>query len=410
MTRGGEGKVLRQLPHEGESAHPGDAVDLIITIAPAQVEVPSVFGMSRDNAEQSLQSAGLNIGRVAFVTDGTKTLGIISQKPPAKTFVDSATLVDVVENRPPPEDSTKVPDLIGKSLAQSDSAVKQAGLVLGEVVRVGPDRPDEVTDQKPKAGTSVSAFSRVDIALGVKVPIVRLIVPDVVNLDVHSAQRVLRDSGFTQISIDSPGGDTITSQSIIESQLPAAGTQVPAPTPVALTVRKPPPPRLVPNLVGHRKNDARNIAQLDTFQMVVTSEVRRLRWRDEVVSQHPLAWSSRSTDNTIEVVAEVPVIPPLLVIGVIGFGAVAGTVWRIINPPPPPPPEPVTPQKTPEAPKPDVKLVSLTEPAGPPTLDTGGRSTLIHAEYRLLFDVTTDPVRTAIPNDSIVKSTELRNV
>jgi beta-lactam-binding protein with PASTA domain len=410
INRGGEGKVLRQLPHEGESAHPGDVIDLIVTIAPARVEVPSLIGMSRGKAEESLESAGLNIGRITLVTVDTEKIGIISQKPLPETLVDSASLVDIVENQRAEVRYAEVPNLVGKSLTQSDSILKLAGLVVGQVVRLGPDRPDEVTDQKPTPGTRVLLGAQVSVALGVPVRVVTQIVPDVVNLSVDSARRILNDSGFTQISV-AGAGDPVTSQSLIESQVPAGGTPASAQTLVSLTARTPPPRRLVPNLVGQSRKAARGIAQLDSLQLIVTSEIRRLRLRDRVVSQHPIAWASRPADNTIDVVTEIPIIPPFLVIGVLGFGAVAGTLWRfVIHPTPIPPPDAVIPPRPPEVPTPEVSMVALTQPAGPPLLDTGGRSNLIDAEYRLLFDLTTDPVTTETENDTIVKSAEVRNV
>ena len=386
-SRNSEGNIIRQLPHEGDAAHPGDAVDLIVAVAPQKVEVPSLIGMSQDNAEQSLQASGLKTGRITLVTVEGRRTGIISQKPQPGTLVDSATLVDIVDNRPPEVRYTEVPDLVGKSLSQSESALKLAGLVVGEVVRLGTERPDEVTDQKPEAGTRVLMRSEVNVALGIELRVVTQLVPDVVNLAVDSARRLLNDSGFTQIAI-AGRGDRITSKSIIESQAPAAGTPAPAQTLVSLIARTPPPPPLVPNLVGQRKKAARDIAQLDTLRMIVTSELRRLRLRDKIVSQNPEPWTPRRADMTVDVVAEIPVIPPVLFFGMLGVGAVGGVILRL-------------------RPRISSRLVKVTQPPTPPVLDINGRDTLIDTEFTLRFDLTDDPLETECEHESIVKSTEL---
>ena len=119
-----------------------------------------------------------------------------------------------------------MPDLSGKTVAASDSALRRDSLVLGDVLRPGINAVDEVIDQRPHPGESVFMHSPVTIALGVGAgpPPDRMIrLPGVVNLTVDSARRTLSDSGFTTISIGG-GGGRLTSTSIVESQTPPAGT------------------------------------------------------------------------------------------------------------------------------------------------------------------------------------------
>lgn len=60
-----EGHVISQ-SHTGEGLYRGDTVELTVSQGPELVQVPSVVGMSQQNAEQSLRDAGL----VPVVTDG----------------------------------------------------------------------------------------------------------------------------------------------------------------------------------------------------------------------------------------------------------------------------------------------------------------------------------------------------
>ena len=159
---------------------------------------------------------------------------------------------------------------------------------------------------------------------------------------------------------------------------------------MSLIARTPPPPPLVPNLVGQRKKAARDIAQLDTLRMIVTSELRRLRLRDKIVSQNPEPWTPRRADMTVDVVAEIPVIPPVLFFGMLGVGAVGGVILRL-------------------RPRISSRLVKVTQPPTPPVLDINGRDTLIDTEFTLRFDLTDDPLETECEHESIVKSTELGN-
>lgn len=407
VTRtGAKSLVLHQSPHEGESAHRGDVVDLTIADPPVQAEVPSVIGLTRSQAARILKDAGLGVGRVTLVVLARDT-GIVSQKPGAKALVDSGSLVDLVENRPPEIRRVSVPDLSGKSLADAATALRANNLLLGEVVRRGTVLADSVTDQHPAAAEQVPMNSEVNVALGRETSGPTAVVPAVVNLTVDSARRLLTNAGFTQLSI-SGGGDRLTSASIVESQVPVAGTVAAPNVMVSLVARTPPPPPPVPNLVGRTKAEARGEAELDNLRIVVTSEVRRLRLDDRIVSQNPRPRAPRRPDNTIDVDVEIPVMPPLLA-GILGFAVAGGAVaWFMKKPPvngtelqprpPSPPPSAVT-------------LVPVTREAAPPVLSTDGGETLVRSEFTLQFDVASDPATIEAPeDDSIAKPEVWRHV
>lgn len=287
--RDAEGRVVQQSPREGDAARRNDAVDLTITTPPSQVTVPSVIELTREAARRRLESEGLGVGRFTRVvrpgTDGV----IVSQRPAPRTTVDSGSLVDLVENRAPEVRRVRVPDLAGKSVAAADSALRSDSLVLGEVLRPAVDAVDRVIVQRPEPGQTALMHSAVTVALGTEspaqpAPTTR--VPLVVSLTLDSARRILADSGFTQLSLGG-GGDAFTSASIVESQAPPAGTFAAPNTLVSLVARAPPPLPPMPNLIGQRRQVADVVAELDSLRMIVTSEVRKLRLRDEVVSQDP---------------------------------------------------------------------------------------------------------------------------
>jgi beta-lactam-binding protein with PASTA domain len=395
-TPGAKSLVLHQSPHEGESAHRGDVVDLTIADPPVQVEVPQVIGLTRSQAARRLKDAGLGVGRVTLVVLSRDT-GIVSQKPGAKALVDSGSLVDLVENRPPEIRRVSVPDLSGKSLADAATVLRASNLLLGEVVRRGTVLADSVTDQHPAAAEQVPMNSEVNVALGRETSGPTAVVPAVVNLTVDSARRLLTNAGFTQLSI-SGGGDRLTSASIVESQVPVAGT-VAAPNVMVSLVAKIIPPLTVPNFVGRTKAEARGEAEFDNLRIVITSEVRRLRLDDRIVSQNPRPRSPRRPDNTIDVDVEIPVMPPLLA-GMLGFAVAGGAVaWFVRRPPPPAPPPPA------------VTLVPVTREAAPPVLSDDGAESLVRSEFTLQFDVAWDPATIEAPeDDSIAKPEVWRHV
>jgi beta-lactam-binding protein with PASTA domain len=312
-------------------------------------------------------------------------------------MADSGALVDLVENRTPEVRTVRVPDLSGKSVAGSDSALRSDSLVLGDVLRPGIDAVDRVVDQRPQPGQTVFVHSAVTIALGAGVPPERLLkLPPVVNLSVDSARHILNEAGFTKLSIGG-GGDRLTSASIVESQTPDGGTFVMPNTLVSLVARSAPPLPTMPNLIGQRRQVARMAAELDSLRMIVISENRRFRLHDEVVSQDPVARSPRRRDNTVDVVVEIPFMPPLTA-AILGLGVVGSaggeTVrrWRrrLRNVRPPS----------------AVSLKPVTGEATPPVLHAEGRDSLIKAAFTLRFGMDSGPFKLEIPGDSLVKPKE----
>jgi beta-lactam-binding protein with PASTA domain len=268
--------------------------------------------------------------------------------------------------------------------------------VLGDVLRPGINAVDEVIDQRPQPGDTVFMHSPVTIALGVAggpTPDRMIRLPGVVNLTVDSARRTLSDSGFTQISIGG-GGGRLTSASIVESQTPPAGTFVTPATLVSLVARAAPLLLPMPNFVTQRPQVARVAAELDSLRMIVVSEVRSFRLRDEIVRQYPVAGDARRVDRTVDVVVEVPFIPPLAA-AVLGIGVVGGiggeTVrrWRKRN--------------RVKEPASGVTLKPVTGVPAPPVLHAEALGSLIKASFTLHFGVESSPATLEVQGDSIVK-------
>jgi beta-lactam-binding protein with PASTA domain len=394
--QGAEKKVVQQSPAEGESAHRNDAVDLTITTPPSQLTVPSVIELTREGARRRLAEVGLGIGRYTLVVLADRANGIVSQKPSAGATADSGSLVDLVENRPPEVRRVRVPDLSGKSVAASDSALQRDSLVLGDVLRPGINAVDQVIDQRPHPGDTVFMHSPVTIALGVATgpPPDRMIrLPGVVNLTVDSARRMLSDSGFTRISIGG-GGGRFTSASIVESQTPPAGTFVTPATLVSIVARAAPPLLPMPDFVRQRPQVARVAAELDSLRMIVVSEVRSFRLHDEIVRQYPVAGESRRVDRTVDVVVETPFIPPLAA-AVLGLGVVGGVGgegvrrWRRRN--------------RGKQPTSGVMLKPVTSVPAPPILHAEALGSLIKGSFTLHFGVESSPSTLEVQGDSLVK-------
>ena len=139
------------------------------------------------------------------------------------------------------------------------------------------------------------------------------------------------------------------------------------------------------------------VDEIDSLRIVVISAVRRLRLRDEVVSQNPTPRSPRRANNTVDVVVEIPVMPPVAA-AILGFAVVAGAggasvrQWRKR-----------VPRDTPPS---GVILKPLTGEPAPAVLQADGRETLIRAAFTLRFGMDSGPWNLEVPGDSLVKPGE----
>ncbi len=397
---GARGIVVHQQPDVGSPGHRGDAVNLWIAVGAPTVAVPALIGLTRAAADARLDNAGLALGRITLVALVDRKSGVVAQSPPGGTPVDSGALVDVVENRPPEPRQVAVPDLTGLTPPAAEQALERDSLYLGLVQEPRASTPGTVVSQTPEARTPVYLHTAVDVVLGARDSTIDLVaVPPVVNKTVESARGLLRNAGFTTISIRS-AGDTVTSSSLIESQVPVGGTLVPPGAPVALVAGPPAaaaPP--VPDLRGLARADAAASAGVSLLQMAIDTTLRRLRLHDIVVRQRPSAGPQRPPDNTVRVVVEIPFVPPALAglgLGLAGIGAA-----MMLRPRPPPPKPPAG--HTDSAPLPDVHLQERVR-RDPPVVVTSAHGSLVREALTMRFALQSGPWKVEAGATSLVRS------
>jgi beta-lactam-binding protein with PASTA domain len=288
-----------------------------------------VVGLPRSAAEDSLKAAGLGVGAVTLISVRDQNEVIVRQLPLARTPADSGSLVDLVENRRPETRMVRVPDVTGLTIADAANTLRRDSLFLGAVLRPGVDPVDRIASQNPAAESDAYMHTAVDVTLGSADSVDLLEVPDVLNLPSDSARRVLVDAGFTRLSFRSEGGALI-SGSVIVAQDPSGGDFA-SPGLLVSLVTAPParPPVLVPRLITLNPDMARSVAAVRGLQMVVSDEIRRLRWTAVVLTQEPEQGNPLPPDNAVTVTVAIPIVPPVA-IAIVGAGVVfAGVGYTI---------------------------------------------------------------------------------
>jgi beta-lactam-binding protein with PASTA domain len=229
-------KVCNQSPAAGTLVALKTPVNFVISIGPVKVAVPNIVGMTQQTANGTITyTAGLTIGTVTQAYSSTVAYGnVISQDPPAGTMVLLKTPVSYVVSIGPP--ITNVPNVVGMTQANAQSAIKSAHLVVGTITQAYSNTVPEgsVISQSPGAGATVVQGTSVNLT--VSLGIQKVAVPNVVGMYLTTAQgNITFGYGLTMGTVTWTKSSTVRYGYVI-SQNPSAGTLVLPKSPVSLVI------------------------------------------------------------------------------------------------------------------------------------------------------------------------------
>jgi eukaryotic-like serine/threonine-protein kinase len=160
--------VLSQTPPGGTFEQKGSTITLDISAGPRLARVPSVVGLTTQQAQVAVENAGFEMGEVAEREDQAPRGTVLSISPEPGTEVRLPAVVSFVVSGGPM--TVQVPDAVGRTLSEARMIVESAGLVSGDVVpdSVSQFPPGVVTSQSPAPGQYVSPGSRVSFRLSAR--------------------------------------------------------------------------------------------------------------------------------------------------------------------------------------------------------------------------------------------------
>lgn len=184
------GDVVQQTPAPGTELDEGDSVTIVVAAPSGSVTVPRVVGRTREQSDQLLRKAGLELGAIQ-PADAPDAWVVRSQIPAARLAVRKGTAVRVFLKKPPPSKSEKaaakkkagggagaggggggggggakaitVPKVDGKPLQEYAEALDKLGLVPDVTRRFDRKDADAVIAVRPKAGTKVEKGDKVAV-------------------------------------------------------------------------------------------------------------------------------------------------------------------------------------------------------------------------------------------------------
>lgn len=199
------------------------------------IAVPRVMGAPQQEAEESLRSAGLQVGAVTPEPHARAERGtVIWQDPPQGVGLPQGHAVDLAVSTGPPR--IPVPDLSGYDASIAQRLVSAAGLRVGATESTQAPAPAGVViNSRPPAGSTLLPGTPITLVVSVGAPTIR--VPDLAGLTREAADSTLIDAGLslgTAIRRTSNAAEPGT----VIGQNPAAGTLSAPDTPVNVTIAR----------------------------------------------------------------------------------------------------------------------------------------------------------------------------
>ena len=228
------GNVISQNPSAGASVVPGSAVNFVVSLGPANVQVPNVVGLAQAAAQSAITGATLVVGTVTQSNSNVVPAGnVISQNPSAGASVVPGSAVNLVVSLGPA--NVQVPNVVGLAQAAAQSAITGATLVVGTVTQSNSNvvPAGNVISQSPSAGASVAPGSAVNLVVSLGPANVQ--VPNVVGLAQAAAQSAITGATLVVGTVTQSNSNVVPAGNVI-SQNPSAGASVAPGTPVDLTV------------------------------------------------------------------------------------------------------------------------------------------------------------------------------
>ena len=197
--------------------------------APQKTSVPTITGLTQEQAEQTIRFSGLRVGDVTTAASEDVARGrVISQDPEAGDQVDPDDQVEFVVSDGKPK--VELPDVVGLSKDDAADQLDAEGLRVVLTRRDVDDPKDEVVAMQPPAGTLVADGSKVTLfwSDGPEV------VPNVVGKTEQEATRLIEDAGF-KVSIVTDSTTEAEKGEVLQ-QSPDAGQSLNKGSPVTIVV------------------------------------------------------------------------------------------------------------------------------------------------------------------------------
>lgn len=265
------------------------------------VAVPNVVGQPETEAAATIADAGFDPEIRPQASSDVEVGIVISTEPPPGTERPRGSTVFI--NVSAGEDPVTVPSLIGLTQQQAETAILEAGLVLGSVEERADSEAEAgtVIDQSPVAGIEQPPGSMISIVVSTGAEEVEL--PDLAGEEDNDAFTILNqlDLDWDVVGEES---DSVAPGVVIRTQ-PDAGTLVRAGDTITVVVSTGPGDVEVPDLTGMTYDEARLLLEdlgLEIGESPTITPTNDPNLEGRIVSHAPPAGADVEPGTTVDVV------------------------------------------------------------------------------------------------------------
>jgi serine/threonine-protein kinase len=225
-----KGQVIDTSPQHGSEAHKGSKVTIIVSSGPKSVTLPNLRGKSVSDATQTIVSLGLPSPQQQLITSKLAAGKVVRTDPAPGPVAPDTVVTLFVSNG-----NVKVPNVVGMTCNDATNTLSGSNLQAtctntpSDTVPAG-----QVISQAPSAGAQTPQGSTV--SLQVSSGPAQIQVPDVTNMDYHTAQKTLQGDGLHAQRSDCLASDPTIPDGTVVATDPPAGTMVDPKTDVTVFV------------------------------------------------------------------------------------------------------------------------------------------------------------------------------
>ena len=273
-----------------------------------QIDVPNLINLTQEEAVSSITNSGFKLGTVSQeYSDSVQSGRVLDQDPDANLKRAQGSQINIVLSRgPEPAKALEMPDLTNKSASEAEKIIKDLGLIpaAGDAVYDQRIEPGKVAAQKPVAGTKVVEGDTVTYSLSLGEE--TLSVPKVVGQSRETAEKTLKDAGFT-VEVSTQNSNDVA-QNVVISQNPADGSKQAKGSQVNIVVSAGPNNVRVPNVVGMSASNAEATLSAAGFKVSITQV--KSEGSKKVIKQSVEGGSEAPSGSTITIAVDVEALRP----------------------------------------------------------------------------------------------------
>jgi beta-lactam-binding protein with PASTA domain len=220
------GEVLDQSPLHG-TLEEGSTVTLTVSAGPPKVRVPSLIGMTLDEARGVIEddAKGMVVGEVTEEYSSEEEGTVIGYSPSTARLEWGSTIDVVVSRGPQPLD---VPDVVGLPGDAAVERLEETGFTTEMIESYSDDVPSgDVISTTPGAGEVVLTGSEIDVYVSIGPEFQEIDVPDVRGMTEDQARAQLEALGLSvRIPETCPGGSLVIETEPISGSTVEEGDEV----------------------------------------------------------------------------------------------------------------------------------------------------------------------------------------